>query len=660
MTDLPPDEDPRLVAPFEGVLDAAFRLDEPGVNESVDELLQLVGSEDAAELGFALTEEFVSEPDPSDGVDPEYVDAVRRLLLDALLRFGRRHPSEAYLLAFLTAAEDATSDGDSQAAETWASLAAQVATDADARAEAHALLAIARSELERPAEALADARLADAGATELDTRLLTRWVLLTLLCDENDPEATPLALDAVVWCPHDPEQSWVPELRQAVQRAVINEEARRESAGTPPHPDSSGILRLALADPTWIPDGLSVGYMAAIIAWIEYLADDLTRLEETLTFIGDDELDVDTAARVAMLRVLVPVGSADVAGAMRELREAALVVNASSNPQVHTAFVALSEFVRITLQGGDMGPGAATMDADSGPGQAMRLVADIHAVAESTLQQGKPAPPDLVARVDAWLASAHPDVDLATQALVWAFGGMVSASIGQYPLAEARADQARALASSLPGTSAQRVLLIDMIDGLSAVLLLNGDADAGVAALERLHAEQMAAGRPLLAFVTAAQLTLQYLRTGRFADALRRGVTALEILAEYRESLPGSSERGSVRSAQESLYVSVLKAAAAHSDPRVLAELLEYLRAQDMPVVHHDPAPSELPLAALIAGPGARLDPREVVDAVAVGRPAPVRMPWGSLALEGLVRPPSSAPVSLVVARLSEAGEHAL
>ena len=119
------------------------------------------------------------------------------------------------------------------------------------------------------------------------------------------------------------------------------------------------------------------------------------------------------------------------------------------------------------------------------------------------------------------------------------------------------------------------------------------------------------------------------------------------------------TEQPQLHRAHLALYVAV--GSRFETDPRVLAELLEYLRAQDMPVVHHDPEPTELPLAALLASPEARpVDPSEVVDAVAVGRPAPVRVPWGSLALEGLVRPPASAPVTLVVPRLPEAAEHAL
>ncbi len=661
MTDVPSAAEQQLVDGYERLVEAALRLDEYGVNEAVDELLGLLGSEDAADLGFALTEDFLEEPGPEEEVDPEYVDAVRTLLLSSLQRIGRRHPSEAYLLAFLIAAEDATSDSDSRAAEEWAGLAAQVATDADARAEAHALLAMARSDQGRPAEALADARLADATATDLNTRLLARWALLELLSDENNPEATALALDSVSWCPTDPGQAWVPELRQAVQRAVINEEARRESAGTRPHPASAGVLRLALTDPSWVPEALNVGYMAAITAWVEYLADDLTRLEETLAFVGDDDLDVDTAARVAMLRVLVPVRDGDLVAIDRELRRAALAVRQTSTPAVHAAFKHLRELVRATLGDGTMREAAETFDADTPNGEAMRLLAELHAAADATIRSGKPVPPDLASRVDAWLAAPHELVDLDTQAMMWVLGTMASASRGHYPQASERLERAREVTSRLPGTSPQGALLANMIDDVAAALLLHRDTAAGVAALELLHAQHLADGRPALAFVTATQLALHYVQSGRFAEALQRGVTALEILAEYRESLPGSSERGAIRAAQEGAYLTVLKAAAADPDPRVLAELLEYLRAQNMPVVHHDPDPTELPLAALLPSPGARpVDPDQVVDAVAVGRPAPVRMPWGALALEGLVRPPASEPVSLVVPRHPEARERTL
>lgn len=661
MTEVPSAEEQRLLDAYERLVDAAFRLDEPGVNEGVDELLQLVGAEDAAEVGFALTEEFMSEPDPAEDIDPEYVDAVRRLLLDAMLRLGRQHPGEAYVLAFLTAAHVAADEDDAPAAEEWASLAAQAATDEDDAAEAWAVRSFARAALERPAEALADARLADAGASYLGTRTLARWALLERLCDESDPEATTLALDAVSWCPPDSGASWVDALREAIERAVLNEEMRRENTGTRPHPASTGILRLALTDPSWVPESVGLGYMAAFTAWIDYRADDLSRLEETLAYIGDDPLDPDTAARVAMLRVLIPVGKADLAEIDRELRRAALAVRESSNPQIHAAFKTLADMAHSPVQGGNMHEAAKNFDANTLDGQAMLFLAELHESADATIRFGKPVPRHLVDRATAWLASPHETVALDTQAMMWLLGAMTSASIGDYPQAVERLDRAREIRSRLPETASQGPLLSNMIDNVAAALLLHGDTSAGVAALERLHAQQMREGRPALAFVTATQLALQRLQAGRPAESLQWGVTALEILADYRESLPGSSERGSIRAAQEGVYVTVLKAAAALPDPRVLAELLEYLRAQDMPVVHHDPEPTELPLAALLASPEARpVDPSEVVDAVAVGRPAPVRVPWGSLALEGLVRPPASAPVTLVVPRLPEAAEHAL
>lgn len=269
------------------------------------------------------------------------------------------------------------------------------------------------------------------------------------------------------------------------------------------------------------------------------------------------------------------------------------------------------------------------------------------------LNEGTALPADLLADIDAWCGVDHDAADTAIAAMMWAVAGNVAALTHRLALAGERTEMVRRLRSRLADGSVLRGWLDEALAGMDTVLVMVQDRSAGPAQLEELHRRQVAEGHTLAAFTTAAQLSVAYLALDRPDDSLRAGLGALEILSAYREALPGSSERQATRQAHETVYLTVLKAAARLPDPRVLAEVIEYLRAQEMPVVLHTPEPTQLPLAALMPASGLRRPQptADVPDAVVLGRPRPVLMPWGQVALSGWIEPSAGTPVPLVVPR---------
>lgn len=366
------------MAAVDALLDAVLRLDEPGTYASVAALLAILDDEAAAEVGAYLTWEYVQEPEDPDGIDLDRWAAAHSLLLGALVRLGSAFPGPEHAAAFIDAAE-AVGQEDSEAALDLATLAVQLADSPDDRSQAHVWRALALDGCQRPQEALAEARLADDTADEMYPRLLARAVLLDVMCDRQDQDATTAALDALAWCPDEPEDFHVALLRQAIQRALLLEAARCEDARARVPDAVAAGLRLALSDASWLPDGLTPSWMAVMVAWADFLREDLSRIEETLALAGDGPFGEDVDAQVAMLRVTIPQFRSDVAGMALELRRASVAVWASRNPNFHRAFRLLVAGVTAAFQGTNLAGATAELAGDSPDDDTLHLFARTHA-----------------------------------------------------------------------------------------------------------------------------------------------------------------------------------------------------------------------------------------------------------------------------------------
>ena len=644
--------DPAIEAALDRLADAIVGLDEASAIRAAEDVSAMLGPGEAGDFGMLLLEWYFADRG-IDGLDPLAAEAVT---LAVMVRMAELTPHPVYAAPLAYAAEEAARDGRPGDALALARRGADLAEDADDLALALVWEAAALGALERPEEALLIARQADATASEVYPRLLARAVLLELLADALDPSGYALALDGLDWCTRDSEDLSAALLGAAILRTLINEANRWEQANQRPPVELAAALRSCLGQPAWTPGELGEPDIAAVVAWVDYLRDDLSRLDDTLALAGDGPFfDTDVAAQVAMLRVLGPYTRGDVAEMERRVRQAALIVR-SASPKVIKAFKIMVISVVAPLQGGgDFSRILELVDDQDTAGTPWSLFVRAYDAVQAA-PAGAAVPVDLCAELDAWCAAPVAD-DPGMMVALTALAGAVASITRDWGAAEQRMARARQLSSELDPEYPQAVWANQLVDGLSAAMLTHSDPAGGLAAMHRVHEANVDSGSEFAAFISAAGLTVAYGGRGEAAEAFRFGLSALAYLNRHRSVLPSSAERHSMRQQQEVLYATTIKAAARLGDPMLLAELLEYLFAQDMPVIHRDPDATQLPLATLLAAvplDGARGE--DVPDAVALVEPRPTLMPWGRLALADWIPPAlnesaGAAPVPLRVAR---------
>lgn len=653
----PTDDERRFGAAVDALVSAILALDEEDAFQRVDALANGLADGDASELALYLGEWYSSEPD-TDG--PE-VRAIRKLFLAALVRLGMRLSVPEYAEGLADAAEAALfEDHDPSRAAEVAARAVALANDSDVRAVAGAFLAIALSSLDDEAGALAAALRANAEASDKQARLLARAALLSQF-DSDDSTVTSLAVEGLQWCHGYPDHLWAVFLAGEAIRLLLADATRHEKTKTPPPDDVAQELTAALAYPQWTPDFLTHADLAALVAWTNVLRDDFERLEEVLTIAEQGPHSSPlTAAYTALLGVLVPYRKSDIEEMERRLHRAAPIVEAADDPGLKESFRAIAMTITAPLRGGDFVGAINRLDHAGIPdATALLLLGRAFEAVQALAKQGIPIPSEITDGLNAWCDSGRSASVPATEVALWIMGGVVASMTGDRTALFEREARARSLFAALPTNVPQRQWLQSMLGGLSGGMHLMDDWDAGLEEVAALHGEHVRANRAFQAFIAAAQLSVGHLNRGRHAEALRFGVGAMAYLVRHRAVLAGSSERHALRKEQELVYATTLEAAAGLRDPIILAELLEYLRAQDMPIILERPDPTQIPLDALLAigtagGPFGVQDPAHSLDAVQLAAPRPVRMPWGTTALATWGAPAGGQPVQLMVARCAE------
>lgn len=643
-------EEARLVGDVAALVDAIIALDEEDAYRRADELAAELSDDEASDLALHLIDWYIEEPEE----DVPNLERIRALFLAVLVRLGNLLNAPEYAYALVEAASEWISE-DPAAAEALATRAIAITDDEDTAAQAHAWLAFALGATGRTAQALEAARRADETAAAEPTRLLARGALLELLADVEDPEATPLAIEALAWCSQDPLDSTLTPLAQAALRALVTETSRCERDDRRPTAAVANALYSALKHPAWTPDFMTRSDFATLVAWVDFLRDDLTRLEEVLAVSARGTFtDAGVAAHAAVLGLLVPYVRGDHDELERRLHQVAPLVTAANDPRLSNVFRAIADSVTAPLRGGSFGTSVAGM---AGSGRGLALLGRSFDAIGAFSSRGVPIPAELDSELETECGGQLAHEDPVLDAGLSILAGIVSGLRGDWTRMQARVRRARTLYRALPATAPQLPWLRLLFEGLCAAEAMLTDAEGAVAQLTSNHLANRASGRGLAAFVTASQLLVIHLSGGRNREAFAFGVEALAHLERHRAQLAGSSERHALRIQQERVYGATIRAAAALRDPELFAELLEYLRAQDLPVVLDSPDPAQIPMAALLAGvtglgPLGEPDPDETVDAVQLSRPRPVLMPWGRTALASWGAPTGPQPVPLVVPRL--------
>lgn len=632
---------------YEALCDAILAGDRPAVDalcgRLVEELLAASEGPDLAmDMAADLHQCWVDlEEEAAEPGGP--AELVRTLLLDCLVRLGEALPDPAFAVLFEYRALDLLETDPERAAELLRQ-AVDLAEDDEERASYLVGLMFALSGAgEAPEQLLPLAEEARALAVEKASRELADACWLELLCDLEDPRVGEFALGML----HEPLAIASDALGAALMRALIAEAARLEALDQAPSEALTEGLRLGLSRPDWVPEPLTRSDYAVAVAWTEFMRDDTSRLLAMLEALSGPFSDPGIEARAGMLRMLAALQRWDTAAMERELRATAPVVRRSGSPQLASVFRVLAESMNQTRSGAPI-VHIPTLLASALPAgnatEAMELFQDVIAALQLVNDGREDELPDaLPARLDRWCAvDEHPGAYTSLDTIVWLVAANVAARTGSMVEAQRRFARGQALRRSLPSSSMEGPMLDMALDLFSSGLLVEQDPEGAVKTVRELAARHRDAGNFLAASVTDHQLTI-ILGESHPEETLAAAARALAYRARQGESFAGSSERTAFKRGGQRMVAAAMRAASLHQDPRVMAELLEFLRAQEMPEVPDASDVMRLPLALLFpsAAPDGADPPMgdEFLDATTLPAGRRVLMPWGTVALADVLPP---------------------
>lgn len=229
------------------------------------------------------------------------------------------------------------------------------------------------------------------------------------------------------------------------------------------------------------------------------------------------------------------------------------------------------------------------------------------------------------------------------------------AALGQHDAGPARrclVEVDRYLLESDATLPRQAVMLLS---GLARTLMISlaefdGDVEGKLAHLARLEADLTAFGWHQLAAHVAVMHGHALHAAGHSEHAVRVGLPAVLALDAVRFSLVDAQRRRSWAAAVAAGFGMVLRAAVAADDVRLVAEIIEVVRGNPVPEPSVDATDAVTALAGLWADADRETGPPQVATAgspalsavdllsgdehrTALGLPAYVRTPWGSIAL---------------------------
>lgn len=480
-------------------------------------------------------------------------------------------------------------------------------------------------------------------------------LILELLEDAGSPEAWQRALSILA----DPERAVHTDLGQTIVRVLIAEAGRQETRDEPISREVADGLRATLAHPDWTPEPLTSSDLAVLVAWSEFTRDEVSRLEETLTAAVGPFCDPDVEAQAALLWVAAHFNNADIVRMEEALRAAGPAVAASGAPQLVTAYRVMAEMFAKARGGQSLAEPAEFGRLRASQGKDVPAGLQLYLECLDVMQaifEGETTnvPQELRRQLDAWCAAPSP-TDPLVDGVLWMTAVVAAVSEGDQVAAAERLRGLEQTRSALPPEAPQQ-LWFDFLMDVAAPALNPHRASPASMAEQRATAERhRRAGNLLASSVVDGQLAL--IAHGNDPhQALAAAVRALDDRRTHLAALPGSSERIGLREFLQKLTRIALQSAAAIGNPFLMAELLEFLRAQDMPVVDDDPDPTRLPLAMLL--PPAAFGDRPLVpdlaaesDAVGLGVARPVLMPWGTVALSGILPQPADGSARLTIPR---------
>lgn len=492
-----------------------------------------------------------------------------------------------------------------------------------------------------------DVAAALAGFAATADPAATIW--LEILLREDPPQAASVALDLLDQVDFEPSDA----LGEVIVRAIVTEATRADDAREKLPARLAAGLAHTVEHPGWLPEGLEYGSLAAIASWTHFLRDDHATAMQLLEVAqAHPANDPFTAGLVAILGIMDPEAQRDPVELERRLRASREAVERSGDPQLITMLRAAGDMLaRSRLQ--RFGDSVSEL-ASTNPGGEY---ADLTLMLDTMEQLGRQRlDPSIRERLHAWRTSGRTsEADLSSAALLWGMSAAIATIDHDLIAARTYLAEARTCRQQIEYETPHTAALDAMLDSFDATAMLVVNPRAGLAAMRAARDRQKADGLPFLATVTEGQYAIAALSQGHPGEALVASVRAYDRQRGNLANLAGSSERAATLGVLAGLRLTMLQAAGEVGDPRTLAEVLEFLRAQATPTASADPDDDQLPLGSLVPPAVGTLLffplAPDLDDAVAIAPPAPVRMPWGTIALESLIGGTDAVPAPLVVPR---------
>lgn len=178
----------------------------------------------------------------------------------------------------------------------------------------------------------------------------------------------------------------------------------------------------------------------------------------------------------------------------------------------------------------------------------------------------------------------------------------------------------------------------------SLMSITRGDHDEAARGLDRAREQFHAAGATMNAVVTSTLLGVHALHRGGAATSVGHLVPAALAARSELVTLPSSAERAAFRNSYPLIVEVAIRAVATTGDQQLMAELLEELHAQSMPLPPVSGAENRslsslmFGLAVGLISPGVaepgRESRTEAEQDTLLAPSARIRMPWGTIALE--------------------------
>lgn len=441
-----------------------------------------------------------------------------------------------------------------------------------------------------------------------------------------------------------------------VVRCLLTEGARLERLGQTPPPALAAALRLALTHTAWLPEGMTRADLAVVVALMDYFRDDISRLDETLDEAeGGPFGEPSSAGYLAVLRAAAALGRFDVVEGEWLLRRAAGPVVASNDPSLITAYRAVCDMMARTrgqriadpiAELSTLKPHADMTDLND---QALLLEA-FEQISCQRIDDG------LRMRLATWSDGGHVASDVESRAALWAVCACVAVIDDRVAEGHVFSARSRAARAQMPSGGVRASVIDQLLATFETTAAWRETGPQRAAESWKTRREQLGDDDgSLLMMVADAQQALLHLTTGENLEALGCGARALSGLRRASSDLPGSSERLAMMKKFEPLHQTIVKAAARLGDAHLMAEALEFLREQDLPVARQTPHATQLPLAHTAppaVGEQIFLSPgHPLIDVIESREPAPTLMPWGSVALVSLLGERQGSQARVVVPR---------